>query len=65
MFLPFLVVLVKEITGDANTKTSEKDRYFRVRGVLWYNLTDRKTLQFHTLNYFIKQKVMFLTRNDS
>ena len=48
MFLPFLVVLVKEITGDANTKTSEKDRYFRVRGVLWYNLTDRKTLQFHT-----------------
>ena len=65
MFLPFLVVLVKEITGDANTKTSEKDGYFRVRGVLWYNLTDRKTLQFHTLNYFIKQKVMFWTRNDS
>ena len=52
-------MLVKEITGDANTKTSEKDGYFRVRGVLWYNLTDRKTLQFHTLNYFIKHKVMF------
>ena len=33
--------------------------------MLWYNLTDRKTLQSHKLNYFINQQVMFLTRNDS
>ena len=30
-----------------------------------YNLTDRKTLQFHKLNYYIKRRVIFLARNDS
>ena len=33
--------------------------------LLRYNLTDRKTLQSHKFNYFINQRVMFLTRNDS
>ena len=32
--------------------------------LLRYNQSDRKTLQSHKLNYFIKQLVMFLTRGD-
>lgn len=55
MFLPFLVVLVKEITGDANTKTSEKDRYFRVRGVFWYNLTQLNSTHLTQLTQLLYQ----------
>ena len=33
--------------------------------LLRYNPTDRKTLQFHKLDYFIKQRVTFLTRGES
>ena len=33
--------------------------------VLQYDLTNRKTLQSHKLNYFIKQGVMFFTRSNS
>ena len=33
--------------------------------LLRYNLTDRETLQSYKLNYFIKERVMFLTWSDS
>ena len=30
----------------------------KIQSMLRFNLTDRKTLQFHKLNYFIKQRVI-------
>ena len=35
-----------------------------MKRVLWYNLTDRKTLQSHKLNDFMKQQVVFLMRGN-
>ena len=41
------------------------ERYGEGGCMLRYNLNDRKTLQFHKLNYYIKRREMFLARSDS
>ena len=41
------------------------ERYGEGGCTLRYNLNDRKTLQFHKLNYYIKRREMFLARSDS